>query len=93
MRQGQHIFYYNIFEELDSPQEFYLNRTTGQLFFWPPTPITGDSDVIVSVTGGALFSINGTSDVVIKGKLYLRFEIILYYSFKFLPNLPLQASQ
>ncbi len=56
-----------MFEELDSPGEFYVNRTTGQLFFWPPTPITGDSDVLVSVTGGVFININGASNVVIKG--------------------------
>jgi hypothetical protein len=67
IKKDQHIFYYNVFEELDSPGEFYVNRTTGQLFFWPPTPITGDSDVLVSVTGGVFININGASNVVIKG--------------------------
>jgi hypothetical protein len=65
--KDQKIFYYNVFEELDSPGEFYVNRTTGQLFFWPPTPITGDYDVLVSVTGGVLITIDGALDVVIKG--------------------------
>jgi hypothetical protein len=44
-----------------------VNRTTGQLFFWPPTPISGNNDVLVSVTGGVFITINGASNVVIKG--------------------------
>jgi hypothetical protein len=67
IKKDQHIYYYNVFEELDSPGEFYVNRTTGQLFFWPPTPITGNFDVLVSVTGGVFITIDGASDVVIKG--------------------------
>ena len=32
---GDRYFVENVFEELDSPGEWYLNRRTGQLFYWP----------------------------------------------------------
>jgi len=29
---------FNLFAELDAPGEYYLDRQTGRLFFWPPKP-------------------------------------------------------
>lgn len=36
---AQHRWYaLNILEELDQPEEWYLDRTTGIIYFWPPSP-------------------------------------------------------
>ncbi len=39
MNAGQGIIYYafNLLEEIDQPGEWYLDRTTGILYFWPPS--------------------------------------------------------
>ncbi len=38
-RQGQRFYFLNILEELDSPGEWYLDRQTATLYFWPPCPL------------------------------------------------------
>jgi hypothetical protein len=35
---GNRYFVANVFEELDSPGEWYLDRASGNLYFWPPKP-------------------------------------------------------
>ena len=47
-RVGQWFYAFNILAELDTPGEWYLNRETGILYFWPPTPIK-EGPAIVSV--------------------------------------------
>ena len=48
-RDGQWYYALNLLCELDQPGEWYLDRDTGVLYFWPPEPIT-DGDAAVSVT-------------------------------------------
>jgi hypothetical protein len=38
IRPGDRYYVYNLFEELDSPGEWYLDRQTQTLYFWPPSP-------------------------------------------------------
>ena len=44
-RKGQRFYFLNVLEELDQPGEWFLDRKTGVLYFWPPTasspPLTG----------------------------------------------------
>lgn len=37
---GMYYYVYNILYELDQPGEWYLDRETGDLFFWPPADIS-----------------------------------------------------
>jgi hypothetical protein len=39
-RKGQRFYFLNLLEELDQPGEWFLDRTTGILYFWPPAPLT-----------------------------------------------------
>ena len=55
-RKGQWYYAFNILAELDAPGEWYLDRETGVLYFWPPEEIR-PGDVIVS-TIGSLVSAN-----------------------------------
>lgn len=41
VRPGDRYFVRNLFEELDSPGEWFLDRETRALFFWPPKPLAG----------------------------------------------------
>ena len=35
-RKGQRYFFLNVLEELDQPGEWFLDRASGTLYFWPP---------------------------------------------------------
>ncbi len=51
--------------ELDQPGEWYLDRQTGILYFWPPEEIA-DSDVTVSVLRAPV-TLNGVSHLTLQG--------------------------
>jgi len=38
-KAGQRIYFLNLLEELDEPGEWYLDRRTASLYFWPTEPI------------------------------------------------------
>jgi Right handed beta helix region len=38
-RKGQWYYALNLLSELDSPGEWYLDRPSGTLYFWPPAPL------------------------------------------------------
>jgi parallel beta-helix repeat protein len=44
---GNRYFVANAFEELDSPGEWYLDRASGSLYFWPPRPTFQDQTAFV----------------------------------------------
>ncbi len=41
IRPGDRYYVQNALEELDSPGEWYLDRSSGTLYFWPPRPLAG----------------------------------------------------
>ncbi|MBI1320140.1 MAG: hypothetical protein GC168_14515 [Candidatus Hydrogenedens sp.] len=45
---GRRFFYQNVREELDAPGEWYFDKGTRALYFWPPSPVA-DSPVLVPV--------------------------------------------
>jgi hypothetical protein len=47
-RKGQWYYAFNVLAELDSPGEWYLDRETGILYFWPPAPVA-EGRTVVSV--------------------------------------------
>ena len=63
---GGRFFFLNILEELDEPGEWYLDRTSGILYFWPPQPIE-QGRAMVSVVESPLIDIQGASHVTIQG--------------------------
>ena len=64
-RVSQWFYAMNILAELDTPGEWYLDRETGVLYFWPPTPIEkGHAAVSVSNT---LINLTAVSNVTIQG--------------------------
>lgn len=56
-RKGQWYYAFNLLSELDSPGEWYLDRETGILYFWPPTPVE-QGTVVVSVLDKAIAATN-----------------------------------
>jgi hypothetical protein len=63
---GGRFYFLNILEETDELGEWYLDRKTGILYFWPPAPI-GQDDVIVSILEEPLIDIDGASHITIRG--------------------------
>ncbi len=61
----QQYYAINILDELDDPGEYYLDRKTGILYFWPPAPMKG-SRIMVSMMKTPLISLMGASHVTIR---------------------------
>ncbi len=52
-RKGQWYYAFNLLSELDMPGEWYLDRTSGMLYFWPPSPVS-EGTAAVSVAQNLL---------------------------------------
>ncbi len=64
-RKGQWFYAFNALSELDQPREWYLDRQTGVLYFWPPGPVE-DGTVTVSILP-SLVSMQDVSHVTLRG--------------------------
>ncbi len=51
-RKGQRFYFLNVLEELDQPGEWFLDRNTGILYFWPPAPLTRPDGHPLLLRGG-----------------------------------------
>lgn len=67
--QNQRYYAFNIPEELDSPGEWYLDRQTGTLYFWPPVPID-QGIAVVSVLEEPLVKTENTSYLQLEGIIF-----------------------
>jgi hypothetical protein len=67
VRTGQWFYAENVLPELDSPGEWYLDRETSILYFWPPAPLSS-GQVLVSVVRD-LVRLNDVSQVTFRGLL------------------------
>lgn len=65
-RKGQRFYYLNVLEELDQPGEWFLDRPTGTLYFWPPGE-TGSAEVSLSLLDRPLIRLTDVSHVTIRG--------------------------
>ena len=64
---GTRIFFYNMPEELDEPTEYYIDRTTGLLYFKPESPIKDSDEIILTAKRVTLMEINKATNIVIDG--------------------------
>jgi len=64
-RKGQWFYGLNLLSEIDSPGEWYLDRETGVLYFWPPGPVEKNSTT-VSLTK-TLITMQDVSHVTVRG--------------------------
>ncbi len=67
LRKGQWFYAENVLPELDSPGEWYLDRETSVLYFWPPAAISAGQAVVSIVRDP--FQLNGVSNVSFHGLL------------------------
>jgi hypothetical protein len=68
LRSGQWFYAQNILCELDRPGEWYLDRDTALLYFWPPAPLASGK-VVVSVVRD-LVQLDDVSHVTFRGLLF-----------------------
>ncbi len=77
LRADQPWFAYNLLEEITRPGEWYLDRTSGLLYLWPPAGFGSYSEVVVSLLETPLVRVDkaahlGFRDLVfeaVRGKL------------------------
>jgi hypothetical protein len=65
-RAAQRFHFLNVLEELDQPGEWFLERTNGQLYFWPPAP-TGSGETLLSLLEQPAIRMAGTAFVTVRG--------------------------
>jgi hypothetical protein len=65
-RKGQWYYAFNLLCELDRPGEWFLDRETGVLYFWPPVSEPAGGQAIVSVLPG-LVKLDKTRFVTVRG--------------------------
>ncbi|HOC01188.1 MAG TPA: right-handed parallel beta-helix repeat-containing protein [Verrucomicrobiota bacterium] len=67
IRKGQWFYAENVLPELDSPGEWYLDRETSILYFWPPAPLAS-GQAVVSIVRDPI-QLNDVSNVSFRGLL------------------------
>jgi hypothetical protein len=65
IRPGDRYFVRGLFEELDSPGEWYLDREADILYFWPPSPLAGKAVHLAALTH--LIELNNCAYVTVRG--------------------------
>lgn len=69
LHTGDRYFVENIFEELDAPGEWYLNRETGVLYFIPPDGFSDASEVVAPAVG-RIIEVDAASHLRFAGLLF-----------------------
>ena len=68
-RKGQRFHFLNILEELDEPGEWFLDRNSATLYFWPPDARIPDGptgEILLSLSAEPFLKLKGASFVNIK---------------------------
>jgi len=66
IRPLDRYFVQNLFEELDAPGEWYLDKSTWTLYFWPPRPLAGKP--VTAPKLATILQLNpGTTDIAFQG--------------------------
>jgi len=65
-RGGHRFFVFNLLEELDSPGEWFLDRKTNLLYFWPPSA-GAEAHTVVSVLSEPLITMNSANYLTFRG--------------------------
>jgi parallel beta-helix repeat protein len=69
-KQSERQFYaLHVFEELDRPGEYYLDRRTSKLYFWPPGNVKR-TRVLVSLCRRPLLKASQVSNLILEGLVF-----------------------
>lgn len=66
---GKRFYFLNVLEELDQPGEYYLDRKSGILYFWPPAPAR-ECDTVVSLLEAPLVTLKDVSHVTLRDLVF-----------------------
>lgn len=66
MKSGAPYYFYNVFEELDSPGEWYLDRDTGVLYLYPNTPLA-EAEIGLSLLSDSIIRMENVSYLTLRG--------------------------
>jgi hypothetical protein len=66
-RSGQRFYFLNVLEELDQPGEWFLDRTSGKLYFWPPEEVSGTMTALLSLLDQPLLRLSDVSYTTFQG--------------------------
>ncbi len=64
-RDGQWFYAYNLLPELDQPGEWYLDRTSGRLYFWPPSSMDQGTAMVSLLPG--IITVTNASFITLQG--------------------------
>ena len=64
-RPNNTFYFTNVFEELDAPGEWYLDRSTGKMYLYPPKELTDADDIRFVAKECDLFVCRGAENVII----------------------------
>lgn len=67
IKPGSRYYFRNLLEELDAPGEWYLDRRTWTLYFFPPKSLGIGNEVIAPLLGTIVRFAAGTEHVVFRG--------------------------
>lgn len=65
-KAGKRFYFLNVFEELDSPGEYYVDREAGLLYFWPPKDLN-EGEAAVSMLESPFVTVEGASYFTLRG--------------------------
>jgi hypothetical protein len=68
-RQGIIYYAFNLLEEIDQPGEWYLNRDTGILYFYPPGD-PSEALIEIGMLAGPMLALDGVSHVRLEGMVF-----------------------
>ena len=68
----------NLFEELDAAGEWFYRKSTGQLFFWPPTGTNLSTATIELASQDELLRFIGTSNATAASVKYIQFNGVTF---------------
>jgi hypothetical protein len=64
-RPAHRYYAYNLLAELDEPCEWFLDRATGMLYFWPPAPVEDEPPVVSLLPH--IVTMKGVAHVILRG--------------------------
>jgi len=64
---NRRIRFFNLLEELDVPNEYYVDQETGIMYLIPPTGITKEDSLSYTTYNALFFSLSSAKNITIKG--------------------------
>ncbi len=74
IKEGKRYYVYNLLEEIDMPGEYFIDRTTGKMYFYMPNEADSESTITLSMLTDSMIQLKYVSNVKVDG---LTFEASL----------------